>query len=311
MSAFKILAPGGYTTVQDMGRTGFQHMGVPVSGALDKTAFAMANILVGNPQTAAALELTVMGPSFEILREMDMALTGARMGIKINGEEKEAWQTLRVSPGDKVSLGQVKSGCRSYLAFSGGIDVPNIMGSRSTYTGGKLGGFSGRPLQADDVLDTFDAPLLARPKAIPGEFIPQYPSQATIRVIPGPQDDYFDKGLELLFNAPYMVTPKADRMGYRLKGESVPIKEDMPKSIVSEPSMPGSIQIPADGQPIILLVEQTVGGYAKIATVISPDISRVVQTTPGDFIRFEKVAIKTAHAIVKEEYEMMARLKNL
>ncbi len=311
MSAIKILAPGGYTTVQDLGRTGFQHMGVPVSGALDKTAFAMANLLAGNPQTAAALELTVMGPSFEILKEMDMALTGARMGIKINDEEKEAWQTLRVSPGDKVTLGQVKSGCRAYLAFSGGIDVPKIMGSRSTYAGGKLGGFLGRPLQANDVLDTIDAPLLASPKSIPDQFIPQYPSQATIRVIPGPQDDYFDKGLDLLFKQPYMVTPKADRMGYRLMGEAVPIKEDMPKSIVSEPSMPGSIQIPADEQPIILLVEQTVGGYAKIATVISSDISRVVQTTPGDFIQFEKVDVKTAHAILKEEHEMMARLKNL
>lgn len=311
MNAVKILAPGGYTTVQDKGRFGFQHMGVPMSGALDQTAFALANLLVGNPEHAAVLELTVMGPSLEILREMDLALTGAQMGIRINDEPQEAWQSIRVFPGDVVTIGQVTAGCRSYLAFSGGISVPRIMGSLSTYAGGQLGGFQGRPLRKDDILETNDAPLAGKHKKIPAPFIPDYPSQVTIRAIPGPQDDYFDEGLATLFRKPFMVTAKADRMGYRLNGEPIPIQFSMPKSIVSEPSMPGSIQIPADEQPIILLVEQTVGGYAKIATVVSTDIPRVAQATPGDFIQFEKIDLETAHNLLREEQEKLAAIREI
>lgn len=311
MDSIKILAPGGYTTVQDRGRFGFQHMGVPVSGALDPSAFALANLLVGNPENAGVLELTVMGPSLEILREMDMALTGANMGIRINDRSQGAWQTLRVFPGDVVTMGQVVAGCRAYLAFSGGISVPRIMGSVSTYAGGQLGGFRGRPLKKDDVLQTGDAPLVTPPRKIPARFIPKYPSQVTVRAVPGPQDHYFDQGLATLFQEPYMVTARADRMGYRLKGEPVPIKPSMPKSIVSEPSMPGSIQIPADEQPIILLVEQTVGGYAKIATVVSTDISRIAQATPGDFIEFEQIDLKTAHTLFREEQAKMSTIREI
>ncbi|WP_022664350.1 biotin-dependent carboxyltransferase family protein [Desulfospira joergensenii] len=311
MSSIKILAPGGYTTVQDRGRFGFQHMGVPMSGALDQSAFTLANLLVGNPEDAGVLELTVMGPSLEIMKEMDMALTGADMGIRINDEPKKGWRSIRVFPGDIVTIGQVISGCRSYLAFSGGISVPRIMGSLSTYTGGQLGGFQGRPLKKDDVLHTGNFLLTTKQRKIPARLIPDYPSQITARVIPGPQDEYFDQGLATLFRDPYMVTAKADRMGYRLQGEAIPIKASMPKSIVSEPSMPGSIQIPADEQPIILLVEQTVGGYAKIATLVSTDISRVAQATPGDFIGFEKIDLATAHSLVMEEMKKMAVLKEM
>lgn len=309
MDAMKILSPGGYTTIQDFGRFGFQNMGIPVSGALDNHACAAANLLVGNPENTAVLELTVMGPSMEILKTMDMALTGAQMGITVNGAPVEAWQSFRVNPGDIVRFSQVQSGCRAYLAVTGGFQVPQIMGSCSTYVGGRLGGFNGRPLKKDDILAVKDATRLNTARRVPETLIPSYPASVTVRAVPGPQDDYFDRGLRILFTKEYMVTAKADRMGYRLMGEAVPIREGMPKSIVSEPSMPGSIQIPADEQPIILLVEQTVGGYAKIATIISSDLPVVAQTTPGDYIHFEKIDLDTAHVLFNQAKDRLNRLK--
>lgn len=309
MDGIKILNPGGYTTIQDRGRFGFQHLGIPVSGILDNFAFTLANLLVGNSENTAAMEITVLGPSLEIQKEMDIALTGAAMRIAVNEEPQEQWRSIRVKPGDTVSIGQVTSGCRAYLAFNSGICLPEVMGSHATYAGGKIGGFKGRPLQQGDIIETRDTPLLKKELALPSDMIPFYQSQAVARVIPGPQDDYFDAGLHTLFQSDYMVTAKADRMGYRLQGLSIPIKDGMPKSIISEPSVPGSIQIPADEQPIILLVEQTVGGYAKIATVISSDLCVVAQTTPGDTIRFEKVDLDTAYDVIIEENHKINLIK--
>ncbi|MDA3790010.1 MAG: biotin-dependent carboxyltransferase family protein [Desulfobacula sp.] len=315
MNAFKILAPGGFTTIQDKGRFGYQQMGVPVSGALDSFAFYLANLLVGNNENQAVLEITIMGPSLEIQKEMDIALTGAGMGMTLNNNPVEQWKSFRVKPGDILTISQVRAGCRSYLAVSGGIKVPKVMGSYSTYAGGKIGGFLGRPLAKGDNLKTLDVKLDVKlsdkHRSIPEAMIPKYPSNAIIRAIPGPQDDYFDKGLASLFEAEYMVTAKADRMGYRLQGKALPIRDKMPKSIISEPSMPGGIQIPPDEQPIILLVEQTVGGYAKIATVISTDLPKVAQTTPGDYIQFEKIDLQTAHVLYMEEKNKLAKIKTM
>ena len=310
MKAFKVLAPGGFTLVQDKGRFGYQQMGIPVCGVLDSFAFIGANILVGNNENQAVLEITVMGPSLEITKKMDIALTGAKMGMTLNDKPIEQWKSIRVNPGDILTISQIQSGCRSYLAFSGGLKVPKIMGSYSTYVAGKIGGFMGRPLQKGDILQTNNAKVLDRPRSLPFEYIPQYPSNPVIRAILGPQDDHFDQGIRALFETNYMVTAKADRMGYRLQGSPITIKSGMPESIISEPSMPGSIQIPPDEQPIILLVEQTVGGYAKIATVISTDLSKVAQTTPGDTITFEKTDLKTAHNLYMEEKNKIKKLKN-
>ncbi len=311
MNAFKILAPGGFTSVQDRGRFGYQQMGVPISGALDSFAFTLANLLVGNHENQAVLEITIMGPSLEIHKEMDIALTGATMGIVLNNNPVEQWKSVRVKPGDILTISQVQSGCRAYLALGGGLKVPEVMGSYSTYAGGKLGGFRGRPLKKGDELEVNDTRLMDKPKSIPGKMIPQYPSNTIIRAIPGPQDDHFDTALTNLFAKEYMVTAKADRMGYRLLGKALPIRDNMPKSIISEPSMPGGIQIPPDEQPIILLVEQTVGGYAKIATVISTDLSKVAQTTPGDMILFEKTDLQTAHAAYLEKKNKIAEISAL
>ncbi len=311
MHAIKVLSAGGYTSIQDMGRFGYQHMGIPVSGALDNFAFSIANLLVGNHENTAALEITIVGPSLEIRKEMNIALAGAEMGILVNGRPVDEWCSIHVKPGDIVDIGQVKAGCRAYLAVSGGFEVPKIMGSYSTYAGAGIGGFKGRQLKKDDELNTFEVPCKENKVRMPEKLIPQYPEDIVVRAIPGPQDDFFDMGIKTIFQHEYMVTAKADRMGYRLNGKTIPIKNGMPKSIISEPSVPGSIQIPPDEQPIILLLEQTVGGYAKIATIISTDISIVAQATPGDSIQFEQIDINTAHNLVAENKKKMESIKDI
>ncbi len=308
MDTFQVLNPGPYTTLQDHGRFGWQHSGVPVSGVLDAYAFQIANLLVGNPDNCAVLEITVLGPQLEVLRETDIALTGAEMRAKINANTLPLWQTVRVKPGDKVHIQQVQSGCRAYLAVNGGFDAPLIMGSRSTYVEAKLGGYNGRTLKKGDILSAGTGAPLKTPRTLPQAHIPQYSEEITLRAIAGPQDDFFDQGLETLFQEEYTVTDKANRMGYRLQGAPIQVKADMPASIISEPTMPGGVQIPADNQPIILLVEQTVGGYTKIATVISSDLPKIAQAMPGVKVRFERVSLESAHRVYQEQAVLMKNL---
>ncbi|MGD8992386.1 MAG: biotin-dependent carboxyltransferase family protein [Desulfobacterales bacterium] len=309
MKVFSVLAPGGYTTIQDEGRYGYQQMGIPVSGVLDAFAFHCANLLVGNPKNSAVMEMTVMGPRLEILSSADLAVAGADIKMTLNDQLMQTWASFSVKPGDVLDIQQVRSGCRAYLAVSGGIDVPAVMGSRSTYVGANIGGYQGRVLKAGDAIKCGQGKRLAIPRQMPADLIPAYPPELIIRVIPGPQDDFFKEGLEVLFQSDFMVSTKADRMGYRLQGSPVKIRQGMPKSIISEPTMPGGVQIPADEQPIILMVEQTVGGYTKIVTVISVDLPRVAQATPGDTIRFEKVSLETAHALYQEQQKKLQDIK--
>ncbi len=311
MELFSVLTPGAYTTVQDNGRYGYQHMGIPVSGALDSFAFNAANMLVENPVNCAVLEITVIGPRLEVLSEADIAITGAEMGMTLNGQQVQGWKSIRVKPGDTLGINQVKSGCRAYLAVTGGIDVSEVMGSRSTYVGGNIGGYLGRSLRKEDIIKRGKGLLLNQKRHLSSAVIPQYSSKIVIRTVLGPQDDFFDEGLKTLFKSEFMVSAKADRMGYRLQGTVIKHKEEMPKSIISEPSVPGGIQVPADGQPIILLIEQTVGGYTKIATVISTDLCKIAQATPGDMICFEQVTLETAHSLYRERQRLMHEIKEL
>ncbi len=310
MDAFSVLTPGGYTMIQDEGRFGYQQMGIPRSGALDAFAFHAANRLVANFTNAAVMEITVMGPRLEIMAEADLAVTGAEMGMTLNDQPLEAWKSFSVKPGDVLDIQQVKSGCRAYLAVNGGIDVPEVMGSCSTYVGGSIGGYHGRLLKAGDVIKCGRAKRLPYMRAMPSDMIPSYPPEIVIRAIPGPQDDFFREGLDIIFQSDFMVSTKADRMGYRLQGPKVELRKGMPKSIISEPTMPGGVQIPADEQPIILMVEQTVGGYTKIVTVISVDLPKVAQATPGDTIRFERVSLETAHSIYQEQQKKLQNLED-
>ncbi len=290
---FRVKTPGAHTTIQDRGRFAYQHMGVPVSGALDPFAFRVANMLVGNPRDAAALEITFAGPQLEVLSQADIGITGADMRAWANGNPIHCWQSVRIQPGSILIFGQAREGCRTYLAVNGGFHVPTIMGSRSTYSAGRLGGLEGRPLKAGDILMMGAGELLRKPRRLPWR--PCYPDAITLRAVPGPQDDYFVTDMGIFFSSDYTVSSLANRMGYRLEGPSIQRDPGCPESIVSEPSITGNIQIPPDGKPIILLVEQTIGGYAKIATVITPDLFKIAQAKPGDNIRFWRVSLEEAH----------------
>jgi biotin-dependent carboxylase-like uncharacterized protein len=276
---------------------------------LDKFATRTANLLVGNPEAAAVLEITFLGPRLEVLTELQAALTGAEAPILVNDKPQPTWTALSLRPGDVLAVKPPKDGLRGYLAVGGGIDVARVMGSRSTYAGAKLGGFQGRPLAKGDILSRGEPRAKAGPKSLPQELRPVLSREMDLRAVPGPQDDLFDQGLTAFFTSGFKVSSKADRMGYRLEGPLVELKKDAPRSIISEPSLAGAVQIPADGQPIILLVEQTVGGYAKIATVVTPDLDLVAQARPGDAVTFRRIDLQEAHQAVREAGERMERVR--
>lgn len=311
MEAFRVIEPGPMTTVQDLGRFGYQAFGVPVSGALDQFSTRVANWLVGNPASAAVLEATFIGPKLEVLCGALVAVTGADVAVTLNGRPIETWRSHRVKAGDVLWIRRAKSGLRAYLAVTGGIDVPIRMGSRSTYVGARLGGLEGRALAKGDVLHRGAGKLRAMEATLPEQERPVFPGEILLRSVPGPQEDHFQEGLKVFFGSRFQVTPQADRMGCRLDGPQIPRKPTAPPSIISEPSLPGAVQIPPDGKPIILLVEQTVGGYAKIATAIWADLPYVAQAKPQDTVQFQSVTLAEAHRIYRETFQRLERIRNL
>lgn len=298
MDMFRIHTPGPYTTVQDRGRFGYRHMGVPPSGSLDPFAHTVANLLVGNGSECAVLEITFFGPELEILDTADIAVTGAAMELTLNGIPVPQWETLRVHRGDSLRFGTALEGCRSYLAVTGGFDVPPVMGSRSTFVSGRIGGIEGRPLARGDVLPRGPGAPLIAPRRLPSP--PGYETEILLRAVPGPQDGYFSSNLDCFFSTRYRVTDKSNRMGCRLEGPAVVRDHGAPQSIISEPTFHGNVQVPADGQPIILMVEQTIGGYAMIATVVTADLFKVAQARPGDLVGFHRVTLEEAHDLYRE-----------
>ena len=300
----RILDAGAQTTIQDLGRPGQLRYGIPPSGAMDRYAFVLANRLAGNADGAAALECTLLGPRFEVDVPCAAAVTGASMPVAVNGREAPGWTTLLLNPGDVVKLGTARSGVRSYIAFSGGIDVPTVMGSRSTYLRGGLGGRDGRALRKEDRLRLFAA-ALPRPSRIAAHAVPDYEAEPAIRVILGPQADRFtEDGITALLESPYQMLPQSDRMGARLRGER--ISHSRGHDIISDGIAPGSIQVPGDGQPIVLLVDrQSTGGYAKVATVCSFDIGRIGQVKPGRPLRFRAVTVAEAHGLLRDAHAVL------
>jgi biotin-dependent carboxylase-like uncharacterized protein len=308
MEIFEVVKPGAYTTVQDRGRFSYQQFGVPVCGVVDSFAYRLANVLVGNFQGQAVLEATIFGPTLKALNHGLIAVTGGNLSPVLNNTPLPMWESVAIHPEDILQFKGIKSGCRAYIAVAGGIDVPLVMGSRSTYVAGKIGGIEGRLLEVGDRLNKGEGTGKVGTR-VPSELIPTYSDDIEIRVILGPQDDYFSESIEKFFTSTFKVSTKADRMGYRLEGDPITHKEAVDKSIISEPSVPGGIQVPPDGQPIILLVEQTVGGYTKIATVISSDIGKVGQAKPGDQIHFRQVELDEAHRVLKIEEEKIESIR--
>lgn len=299
---FEVVEGGIHTTIQDLGRYGYQKYGMPPSGAMDRFSAVIANALVGNDPDRAVLELTLAGPKLRALADVSVAITGAEFNPRVNGRLVPQWETINLREGDELEFGSPVAGCRAYVAVKGGFAVPMVLGSRSTYVKGGIGGLQGRRLQRGDRLACYlgNGYLCARVLRLPDEFRPAFGSEYTVRAVPGPQDDYFTlEGLETFFTAPYTVTPQADRMGIRLKG--APVKHRDKSDIISDGIPWGAVQVPGDQQPIVLLADrQTTGGYPKIATVIWADLDRLGQLRPGDTVRFEKVDIGTAHSLARE-----------
>lgn len=305
-----VINPGLLTTVQDEGRWGYQRYGMPVAGVMDRFAYRTANLLAGNDSAAAVLEMTMLGGTFYFESSSYVALCGADMQAELNGTSVSNWSAFFVPAGSELSLGFAVSGCRSYLAVQGGFNVPQVLGSRSTYVRGGIGGHSGRQLKAGDNLSLSKAENISSgKKSMPAELVPQYPSEITLRVLLGPQDDLFtDEGIETIFSSSYDITDEADRMGYRLEG---PVIRHCGKAdIVSDALCQGAIQVPGHGRPIIMMADrQTTGGYAKIGTVIGPDLAKLAQAKPGDSIRFVRCSDQEAVAALTEEanaYENIA-----
>jgi biotin-dependent carboxylase-like uncharacterized protein len=299
MSLLLVEDAGPLTTVQDPGRPGYLRVGIPASGPMDREAFLLANRLIGNPDTAAGLECTLIGPRLAFTDERLVAITGADMAPSINGSPVPAWQGLRVRAGDVLRLGPARRGVRAYLAIAGGIATPLVLGSRATYVRGRLGGLEGRALRKGDRLPV--GPVgAARPHRVRPDRVPVYGGEPALAVVLGPQDDRFSpRGIAALFDGPYEMLPQNDRMGARLRGAF--IEHTRGHDIVSDGVALGAIQVIGEGQPIVLLADrQSTGGYTKIGTICSFDIGRVAQVKPGGRLRFRRVTVGEAHAMLRQ-----------
>jgi biotin-dependent carboxylase-like uncharacterized protein len=312
--SLEILSPGLLSTIQDLGRFGFQASGFAPTGAADSLSMRRANALVGNAPGEAVLEMMLLGVTARFRTACVIALTGADMAPKINGSEIENGTAVRIDSGDVLELSGTRDGMGCYLAVAGGFDIPLVMGSRSTGMRFGVGGFNGRKLSRGDVL-----PLRAPVADLPGiecrRLIskPVFSRHVVLRAVAGPQDYMFsEEELNGFFSRPYSVTNATDRMGIRLEGK--PIVPKNTSDIISDGTAFGAVQVPSGGQPIILMADrQTTGGYAKIATVITADLPRAAQMRPGNTVRFMPVSVEQAQEILAAEnknYEEEYRLLN-
>ncbi|MGE9553551.1 biotin-dependent carboxyltransferase family protein [Erwinia amylovora] len=294
MQRFEVLSPGLFTTLQDLGRFGFEDQGVPPAGAMDEFSAAIANALVGNPADTGVLELTLTGPTLRLTGDAPawVALTG-HLAINLNGEPLAGYQCFTLQPGDVLSLPRVLSGARGYLAVAGGFRPEPVMGSVSTLMRAGLGGFAGRQLIKGDSLPLSGGRQPVAINHLTQRILPQQ-ERRPIRVVWGPQDDYFsDEAKRAFTSGNWALSDRCDRMGYRLNGQ--PLSHAKGFNIVSDAIARGSIQIPGNGQPIVAMNDrQTTGGYPKIATVIRADHARMGQFKPGDKLSFEAVSVEKA-----------------
>ena len=319
--AIEIGQPGLLTTVQDAGRFGEYALGMPPSGAMDLFSYLVGNYLVGNEEDAAGLELTYFGPELTFTEDAVIAITGAEMPPKINGEEAATWEAFAVSSGDVLTFDYLRSGARAYLAVAGGIDVPLFMHSRSTYTLIGLGGHEGRALQEGDELEIGDAGDRSDRvgKRVDDDHIPAYSRETELRVIIGLASYRLtEESMEEFLNTTWTVTPDADRVGYRYKGGELGfVEREQPAgagadqaNVVDFGYPIGSIQVPGGVEPIVLMNDAvTGGGYATIGTVISADRDKLAQTKTNDKTRFRSVDLDEALEARKQRRQQLAEIK--
>ncbi|MFC0272731.1 biotin-dependent carboxyltransferase family protein [Metabacillus herbersteinensis] len=324
----KIIKPGLLSTIQDKGRHGFQKDGVVVSGAMDTVSFRIANLLVGNDENAAAIEVTLLGPVVMFLQDAFISICGADFPASIDGEGIPLWATIFVRKGSKLRFGSTHTGCRAYLAVAGGFQIETIMESKSTYLRAKLGGLHGRALDVEDEISfeppneritkllsiytkkSLKLPFIKMKWSISFNSFSHSRAPKRIRVLEGEQFDFFSQVNQLaLFSQPFTISTEADRMGYRLSGNKLYVNSS--ESMVSEAIPVGTIQVPPDGNPIILLADrQTIGGYPKIGQVACIDLPAVAQLKPGDTLSFVKIDLETAQRKLLDKERQLTELKH-
>jgi antagonist of KipI len=319
----RALKPGLLTTVQDLGRPGYQQYGIVVGGALDGFAARAVNLCVGNDDNAALLEMAQTGPDLVFDRDVLVAWGGADFDARVNDQPLPRDRAVRIGAGEIVSFGVARAGLRAWLAIAGGIDVPLVMGSRTTYRRAGIGGHEGRPLIAGDVLKLFGpsdwakqilATLAAGGKratawTVRPETMGQPAKPGVVRALRGPECDWFSKeAQQTFFSVSWRATNEADRMGVRLQGPA--LDRQKPGEMISSSVNAGTVQVPAAGQPIVLLPSrQSVGGYPRIAGVVSVDLGRFTQLRPGDTVRFQETTLAAAHDIYLARERDLARVR--
>lgn len=297
MPTLIIRKPGMLTTVQDLGRWGYQDSGVPVAGPMDAYSFRLANRLVGNPDHAAGLEVTLMGPEIEFEGAVTFAVAGAAFPLGLDGTPIRCHEAVTAAPGSCLRFGVRTLGARAYLAVAGGVEAPAVFGSRATHLLSAMGPFGGRPLAAGARIPVGSAesrsPVGGTPLSMPA-------GGASVRVAWGPQEDYFtEDARRILVSERFLITPQSNRQGYRLAGPV--LTHAMGADILSDATPIGSLQVPASGQPILLMADrQTTGGYPKIATVITADLPVAGQLAPGDWIEFRACDLDEARQALRE-----------
>ncbi|GIP10698.1 biotin-dependent carboxyltransferase family protein [Paenibacillus sp. FSL R5-0527] len=325
-----ITKPGLLTTVQDLGRFGAQKYGVIVSGAMDAFALRIANLLVGNEEGAAGLEITMTGPEIRFEQTALISICGGDLSPKLNGVSFPGWRTVLAPKGSALTFGPMKQGCRTYLAVGGGLEVPLLMNSRSTYLRAGIGGYGGRALAKGDRLPVGNMcmrslnllALLARKAenssgaisrwSVSADLIPPYEPNPKVQVIAGEQYDWFEEESKALFaGEPFEVLPQSDRMGYRLKGPRLKLTKSV--EMLSSAVTMGTVQVPPDGNPIVLMADrQTTGGYPKIAQAASVDLPLLAQVNLGGKVRFKRISLGEAQRqFIEREKAVLALRQGL
>ncbi len=325
-----ITKPGLLTSIQDLGRCGYQKYGVIVSGVMDAFAHRIANLLVGNGENFPTLEITLVGPTIVFEEETLISICGGDLTPTIDGEPVRLWRAILVKKGTRLKFGKCKQGCRAYLAVAGGYRIPSVMESKSTYLRANIGGLNGRALKAGDQLfcdsigelsgtiieqlkkEVIHKSFVEANWSVAQDLIPIQTKEIVIRVVKGRQFHLFTSdSQEKLFSESFEITAQSDRMGYRLKGPNLAM--DQAKEMISEAVNFGTIQVPSDGNPIILLADrQTTGGYPKIGQIATVDLAYLAQAKPGDLLRFTEVSHEKAQRLfLKKERELQQLKKGI
>ncbi|MHB1651328.1 MAG: 5-oxoprolinase subunit C family protein [Desulfitobacteriaceae bacterium] len=298
---------GPLSLVQDLGRSGFGCYAIPPSGAMDRWALQVGNALVGNKLSEAGLEFSLSGIKARCLNTAVIALAGGSGMFSLNGLKLEVWRSYKLEKGDILDISGITDGCRTYLAIAGGVEVPEVLGSKASYVPAELGGFDGRPLKKGDVLMGQAWSVEYNTRRLASRFIPNYNTENVIRVVKGLHEDLFAREeLDKFYSSNYTVSGKSNRMGYRLQGNL--IESGLSGNLISDAVVTGAIQVPPDGNPIILGVDrQTTGGYPIIAVVVSADMSKVAQLVAGAVVRFQEITLAEAQDL-RASQELFLRL---